>query len=1345
MEYRENLEYEEDSNDEDRSFYEDINSESLMIVSHLTDDLFLGQARKMVYERIPAERDKRFSIQQELRIYCQFHIITFLQQLLREANNRRLMVWLAVELQFHKANEESEIAFRWSSYRNQNFVFPEFLNDAERLEFIEQILCNFCSSVCYDCEEMENTQTGWVFQSLNVVHCRFTYAEPPHIVAFGARKKQIPYNPKLAPIAKYNLRDPSTHLLPKHLNLCFPAAVSIILEHKFNKHNKLSDLSCFRLKKIMDHLRYTDFITIRDAGITVTDFPQFEKQNYPFNIGLKLEYPQLQSFQGIAINVFELRFFEAHEQFCLYPIWLSANCQNENYCQFDLLKDNNTLRDLSQKKNTQPKQEHLLAILNLPRFLASFKSITQKHNNTNIYWYCCRKCCHAYKNSDYLVYKSHISKCNISKVENNRLVHKLCKPRRVQNRLIHRSEITLKNGERTRHTLYYKRGEMYKELKLLYFSAIDLESTTRALQKNPDLNCHAKIPETVEYSQEPMGFSIAHKSIHKKHPLPEVLKDVRVCFYDDNKTSQEEFYLKLFKTIRTDIPYLHDFFEETLKLDSGKPQLHELSQSERLHFFLTKRCMLCHIKFGTKKTNPKTNRPYIVRKTLDHCHLNDETTNLARLIHLPTGTTSTTETTTPHHILLKSRIRYISCQGCNLQLSMNTSSNKLRNIFYLHNGSRYDIPLLINGIALLSKHTFPQIDKHGKIIQTPFFHREPKILFKDSETPLCVRLRFSCTKLNNCPKCSLSHKERTEYYQYNNEPLRCPFSREVLLLDSYAHVNYSLANMVEDLNKTATKTNTPLRNMFETTYNYMIRKGYTEENFNFVIKKKLIMPFHKMDSIDYLLNQKEIPPKEDFVCPLKPTIEETDYSNFVKIWKMLNVSCLYEIVCLYAGLDTAELLDTIAYYFDEIYKTVGLYPAHFQTISSLAVASFLRHNKDPIQKHESLKLELLNEDLFEVFSTCLKGGYSCTFGHYANSDYGYDDEEHFKCTNYFDWNGLYGHAFQNYLPHSQFKLHTHHQPSLLFHKIKEKLVNTDIEFFKTELTQHNRGYLIQAEVTFDVTKNLESICDFGTFPILYQTLKKDLSTYQQKAAEDMKRNVDQEPKKLVSLIQEENLYTDFTENLLFMAIFHGMKFKKIFKVVEFKSFRYADHYMSYLQENRGKTQSKIVSKLLKSLTNNVNGKFHSNLTNILHTSLCTDSRKFSKEIQKENFYDYKYISKDACVIIKDHMAILCKLPIYVSAQIYANSKMIVFSGYYYIATRFAKFGNMHTRAITTDTDSYITAHSRNKSPLELLEVQNLRKNKIDKEFHTTTLAKNYVRSYLATIGPILDFSSLSQV
>ena len=75
---------------------------------------------------------------------------------------------------------------------------------------------------------------------------------------------------------------------------------------------------------------------------------------------------------------------------------------------------------------------------------------------------------------------------------------------------------------------------------------------------------------------------------------------------------------------------------------------------------------------------------------------------------------------------------------------------------------------------------------------------------------------------------------------------------------------------------------------------------------------------------------------------------------------------------------------------------MGLYPAHFQTISSLAVASFLRHNKDPIQKHESLKLELLNEDLFEVFSTCLKGGYSCTFGHYANSDYGYDDEEHLQ-------------------------------------------------------------------------------------------------------------------------------------------------------------------------------------------------------------------------------------------------------------------------------------------------------------------------------------------------------------
>merc|ERR1712228_466952 len=142
------------------------------------------------------------------RIYCQYHIKAFLQQLLREANNRTLLVWLATEIQFEKANEDTEVAFRWSSYRNSNFVFPDFLNGPEQSEFVDEVLSNFCSSVCYDTEEMEGYQTGWIFKSLNQVHCRFTYAPAPHVVAYGTRRKQRTFNPKLLQITKHNLRDP---------------------------------------------------------------------------------------------------------------------------------------------------------------------------------------------------------------------------------------------------------------------------------------------------------------------------------------------------------------------------------------------------------------------------------------------------------------------------------------------------------------------------------------------------------------------------------------------------------------------------------------------------------------------------------------------------------------------------------------------------------------------------------------------------------------------------------------------------------------------------------------------------------------------------------------------------------------------------------------------------------------------------------------------------------------------------------------------------------------------------------------------------------------------------------
>ena len=322
---------------------------------------------------------------------------------------------------------------------------------------------------------------------------------------------------------------------------------------------------------------------------------------------------------------------------------------------------------------------------------------------------------------------------------------------------------------------------------------------------------------------------------------------------------------------------------------------------------------------------------------------------------------------------------------------------------YAHNGSRYDFPLLVNGIAQLLNYTFTQFHKNGKIVKTPFFSKVPTILFRDTETPLCIRFRFSCTKINSCTKCSLSSKEKEEYYKNFNEPLSCPFTREIVLLDSYAHVGYSLGAIVDDLNATAIKTNQPLKDIFATTYTYVTKRGYTDEQFEFLVRKKMIMPFQKMDSLNYMLQQTAIPPRDHFTGPLKPDLDEDGYHNFVTIWRLLDIQNLYELVALYAGLDTAELLDAMVYYHDQIYKIIGLYPTHYQTISSLAASSFLRHNKDPVEKHSSLKLELLSEDLFQLFTECLRGGYSCTFAHYVNSSYGYGEQQRFKCANYLDW------------------------------------------------------------------------------------------------------------------------------------------------------------------------------------------------------------------------------------------------------------------------------------------------------------------------------------------------------
>ena len=305
-------------------------------------------------------------------------------------------------------------------------------------------------------------------------------------------------------------------------------------------------------------------------------------------------------------------------------------------------------------------------------------------------------------------------------------------------------------------------------------------------------------------------------------------------------------------------------------------------------------------------------------------------------------------------------------------------------------------------------------------------------------------------------------------------------------------------------------------------------------------------------------------------------------------------------------------------------------------------------------------------------------------------------------------------------------------------------MNRDTDYFKEQLTKYNTNFVFQIEFSHDVEKNQQASFDFSSFPFFYKTKESDLSDSQLKSAKALGRNIGREGEKLCSFLQTEGVTTEFSENLLYMCLIHDLQITKVLKIVKFKSYRFLKDYYQFLQIQRGKSDSRIAGKLLKSISNNLNGKLHANVTNVLHTNLCLNEKQFKKEIEKESFFDFRYLSENSCIIIKDKIQVTCKQPIQIPAQIYSNSKLTVFHGFLYLCHRWAKFGQYLSRATFTDTDSYCLAHFRPKTSLEICETDMLRAENKAIPFHETLIGKNYARTYTTVVAPILDFSSLNE-
>ena len=303
------------------------------------------------------------------------------------------------------------------------------------------------------------------------------------------------------------------------------------------------------------------------------------------------------------------------------------------------------------------------------------------------------------------------------------------------------------------------------------------------------------------------------------------------------------------------------------------------------------------------------------------------------------------------------------------------------------------------------------------------------------------------------------------------------------------------------------KFNKELIKRFASTYNFC----NNDLNKFILLLRKGVYPYEYMDNWERF-NETSLPSKELFYSNLDmENIDDIDYRHGNNVFNKFKLNNLGDYHDLYVQSDTLLLADVFENFRDMCLKEYELDPAHFLSLPGLAWQACF--------KKTNVELELLTDyDMLLMVEEGIRGGNYHSIQQYdkAKNKYmkNYNNNEKSLYIQYLDANNLYGWVMPKKLPVNGFKW------------IDNKEINE--EFIKNYNENDNKGYIFEVDVKY---------------PKRFHELPSDLPFL----SERMEIN---KCKKLVCNLYNKKKYVAHI-NTLKQALNHGLKLKKIHRVIEF--------------------------------------------------------------------------------------------------------------------------------------------------------------------------------------------------
>ena len=173
----------------------------------------------------------------------------------------------------------------------------------------------------------------------------------------------------------------------------------------------------------------------------------------------------------------------------------------------------------------------------------------------------------------------------------------------------------------------------------------------------------------------------------------------------------------------------------------------------------------------------------------------------------------------------------------------------------------------------------------------------------------------------------------------------------------------------------------------------------------------------------------------------------------------------------------------------------------------------------------------------------------------------------------------------------------------------DKINEINEDFIKSYDENYNKGYILEVDVKY--AKRLREL--HSDLPFLSERMKINKC------------------KKLVCNLSNKKKYVTYI-NLLKQALSHGLKLKKVHRIIEFNQKKWLKPYIDMNTELRKAEKNDFEKDLFKLMNNSVFGETMENIRKHIDIKLVTANKKRSKLVSEPNYHTINLISEDLSII-----------------------------------------------------------------------------------------------------------------